>query len=90
MRFKVDKNLEKITAAMDEPMAVEDASVELFRPFVKAGLINETPELNGQTTIQAMANVSIFAVCAVLARIIGVRWISGDVFDTFCSLKIID
>lgn len=90
MRFKVDKNLEKITAAMDEPMAVEDASVELFRPFVAAGLIHETPELSGQTTIKAMANVSIFAVCAVLARIIGVRWISGDVFDTFCSLKIID
>lgn len=90
MRFKIDKNLEKMVAAMDEPMAIETASAELFRPFVKAGLIHESSELVGKTPLQAMANESVFAVCAVLARIIGVRWISGDLFDTFISLKIID
>ena len=89
MRFKIDKNLNVVAAAMAAPVANEAVAVELCARFIKAGMIEDDPEKWGESVLRATGPRYVKDVCAVLAGFLygdESRSIPADVFDAFCAL----
>ena len=89
MRFKIDENLKRVAAAISA--APETVSVELCARFIDAGMIEDTPELFGESVLIATGPQYVSDVCAILAGYLygdESRSIPADVFDAFCGLVV--
>lgn len=91
MRFKNDKNLNVVAAAMAAPVANETVAVELCARFIDAGMIENTPDNWGESVLRATGPQYVSDVCAVLAEYLyndETHSIQADVFDAFCALTV--
>ena len=89
MRFKIDKNLERVAAAKVAPVEPATVAVELCRYFINAGIIEDTPDHWGESVLIASGPQYVKDVCDLLAGYLGVSCIKSDVFDAFCRLIVI-
>jgi len=91
MRFKIDKNLKVLAAAMVAPKEPENVAVELCARFIDAGMIEDTNENWGKSVLRATGPQYISDVCAVLAGFLygdNSRPVPSDIFNAFCALTI--
>ena len=90
MRFKIDKNLNRVAAA--KAARPETVAVELLAALVDAGMIEDPTENWGESVLIATGPRYVKDVCAALAAYLyddESRSIPADVFDAFCALTII-
>ena len=91
MRFKIDKNLKVVAAAMVAPKDPETVAVELCARFVDAGMIENTNENWCESVLTATGPQYVSDVCAVLAEYLygdESHSVPADVFDAFCALTV--
>lgn len=90
MRFKIDKNLQRVAAAMVAPVPMETIAIDLCAKMIDAGLIDGTEGDNITRTISYAASECLIAdVAKVLADYLGVSSIPADVFESFRNVIII-
>lgn len=91
MRFKNDKKLNVVAAAMAAPVANETVAVELCARLIDAGMIEDTPDNWGESVLRATGPQYVSDVCAVLADYLyndETHSVPADVFDAFCALTV--
>lgn len=89
MKFRFDKNLERVAAEMVAPVDPQTVAVELCRRFIDAGMIEDDADHWGESVLLATGPQYIADVCKVLAGFLygnESRSIPADVFDAFCAL----
>lgn len=89
MRFKIDKNLNRVAAASVAPVDPETVAVALCRRMIDAGMIEDETEHWGESVLIATGPRYVKDVCAVLAGFLygdESHSIPSDVFDAFCGL----
>ena len=89
MRFKIDKNLNVVAAAMAAPVEPETVAVELCARFIDAGMIEDLTDNFGESVLTANGPQYVSDVCAVLAEYLygdESHSVPADVFDAFCAL----
>ena len=91
MRFKIDKNLERVAAEMVAPAHPETVAYDLCHRFIEAGIIEDDADHWGESVLLATGPQYITDVCKVLAGFLygdEFHSIPADVFDAFCALII--
>ena len=88
MRFKIDKDLERVYSANKSHCytSIESFSKHLCCRLLDAGLIEDIPENYGNTLSDATSDQLVANVCAVLCECLNVDSIDSDIFAHFCSL----
>ena len=92
MKFRFDKNLERVAAEMVAPVDPQTVAVELCRRFIDAGMIEDDADHWGASVLLATGPQYVADVCKVLAGFLygdESRSIPADVFDAFCALIVV-
>lgn len=91
MRFKIDKNLERIAAVLGvtDPEDLKTVSADLCRYMINAGILEDSPDHWGESVLIATGPQYVKDVCDLLAGFLKVNRIHTDVFDAFCGLTVV-
>ena len=91
MRFKIDKNLERVAAEIIGPADLSFVAENLCKRFVESGMIEDENEHWGESVLAAMGPQYVKDVCNILAVFLygESRSIPADVFAAFCRLIIV-
>ena len=67
MKFKIDKNLQRIASEIIGPVDLAMVAENLCKRFIDAGMIEDTPDNWGETVFTATGPRYVSDVCKVLA-----------------------